>query len=95
MYYKNKKNEPYFEPTEEVIIRDSLVEITEEEFEQIVYEINNPPLTDDQLLAQQKAEAKQYLNNTDWYIIRKIETGVLVPNDVSTKRDECKKILNT
>lgn len=43
MYYKNKENQPYFEPSKEVIKRDGLVKITKEEFEQIVYKINNPP----------------------------------------------------
>ena len=47
MYYKNKENKPYFEPSQNIIKRDSLVEITKEEFNQIVYEINNPPLTEE------------------------------------------------
>lgn len=93
MYYKNEENKPYYEPSEEIIIRDGLVEITEEEFEQIVYEVNNPPLTDEQLLAQQKAEAKQYLNNTDWYVTRKVETGADIPEDVIVKRAECRVLL--
>lgn len=48
MYYKNKENKPYFEPSQNIIKRDSLVEITKEEFDQIVYEINNPPITEEQ-----------------------------------------------
>lgn len=63
MYYKNKENKPYYEPTKEVIERDGLVEITESEFNQIVVEINTP--TPEQILAQQIAEAKQYLAKTD------------------------------
>lgn len=48
MYYKNKKNQPYFEPTQEIIKRDGLIEITKKEFDDIVYEINNPPMTEEQ-----------------------------------------------
>ena len=55
MYYKNKENQPYFKPSKEIIKRDGLVVITKEEFDQIVYEINNPPLTEEQEQARLKA----------------------------------------
>lgn len=48
MYYKNKENQPYYEPSETIIERDGLVEITKKEFDAIVYEINNPPMTEEQ-----------------------------------------------
>ena len=48
MYYKNKDNQPYFEPSETIIKRDGLIEITKKEFDDIVYEINNPPMTEEQ-----------------------------------------------
>ena len=48
MYYKNKENQPYYEPSQGVISRDGLVEITKKEFDTIVYEINNPPMTEEQ-----------------------------------------------
>lgn len=48
MYYKNKENQPYYEPSQDIIKRDGLIEITKEEFNQIVYEINNPPITEEQ-----------------------------------------------
>ncbi len=48
MYYKNKENQPYYEPSEEVIQKDGLIKITEEDFNKIVYEINNPPMTEEQ-----------------------------------------------
>lgn len=59
MYYKNQENQPYYEPSEEIIKRDGLVKITEEEFEQIVYEINNPPLTEEQRIQQIEAKCNQ------------------------------------
>lgn len=48
MYYKNKENQPYYEPSQTIIKRDGLIKITEEQFSQIVYDINNPPVTEEQ-----------------------------------------------
>ena len=48
MHYKNKENQPYYKPSQNIIKRDSLVEISKAEFEQIVYEINNPAITEEQ-----------------------------------------------
>ena len=61
MYYKNKENQPYFEPAQSIIEREGLVKITKEEFEQIVYEINNPPLTEEQRIQQIKAKANELI----------------------------------
>lgn len=33
------------------------------------------------------AAARKYLNETDWYVIRSIEKGIPVPDDVSEKRE--------
>ncbi len=35
---------------------------------------------------QKNAEARGYLASTDWYIVRKTETGVEIPADVVQKR---------
>ena len=61
MYYKNKENQPYYEPSKEIIKRDGLVKITKEEFEQIVYEINNPPLTEEQRIQKIKFKAEELI----------------------------------
>lgn len=47
MYYKNKENQPYYEPSQDIIKRDGLIEITKKEFDGIVYEINNPLMTEE------------------------------------------------
>jgi len=36
------------------------------------------------------AEARAYLASTDWYIVRKQETGKDVPAEVLTKREEAR-----
>lgn len=43
-------------------------------------------------LDQRKQEALNYLASTDWYVTRKIETGVEIPEDVSVKRAEARVI---
>lgn len=40
-----------------------------------------------------KLEAKKYLQNSDWYVIRFIDSGVEIPSDVKQKREEARKIL--
>ena len=39
-----------------------------------------------------KNEIKDKLNHTDWYIIRNAETGVEIPSEISTKREEYRAI---
>ena len=41
-------------------------------------------------LAQANAEAKEYLQSTDWYVSRFTETGKEIPEEVKTKRDEAR-----
>ncbi len=43
--------------------------------------------------AQDIAEAKVYLNSTDWYYVRKIEENIDVPIDVVNKRKVAKDLL--
>jgi hypothetical protein len=35
---------------------------------------------------QTNQSAREYLANTDWYVIRKLETGKEIPTDISQKR---------
>lgn len=44
----------------------------------------------EQLQAQANAEARAYLNSTDWYVTRFTETGKEIPEEVKTKRDEAR-----
>lgn len=79
MYYKNKENKPYFEPSEEIIKRDGLVKITKEEFNQIVYEINNQPLTEEQRIQQIEDKCNQAIESV-YPIYKQINiTNLLTP----------------
>lgn len=52
--------------------------------------IDPPAPTAEQLQKQANSKARAYLASTDWYIVRKAETGVDVPEDVLTKRQEAR-----
>lgn len=39
-----------------------------------------------QLVEEQKDTAKELLNATDWYVVRKSETGTAIPDSVNTYR---------
>jgi hypothetical protein len=41
---------------------------------------------DAEILLIQSNEAKSYLNLTDWYVIRFLETGVVIPSEITTNR---------
>lgn len=60
VYLKNGKGEVcYAHP------QVGYVEITKEEYDIAIHELNNPPITEEQILVQQIDEAKQYLASTD------------------------------
>lgn len=52
--------------------------------------IEKPPTPEPekQISEQEKtnAKARRYLATTDWYVIRKMETGVEIPEDISAAR---------
>lgn len=66
MYFKDENNKPYQGRKEifESKLGVNLTEITHEEFDQLVQEINTP--TASQVLEQQLAEKRAYLVSTDW-----------------------------
>jgi hypothetical protein len=70
-------------------LADDKTEMTAEEVEAHV----NPAPPVEQLLQQQQYEARAYLNSTDWYVIRRTETGVEVPAEVLDKRAEARGFL--
>lgn len=45
-----------------------------------------------ELAAHTKAEALNYLASTDWYVTRKLETGVEIPEEVSRLRAEARLV---
>lgn len=53
----------------------------------------NPPKTEEQILLEQQVEARQYLVDTDWYVIRFSETGAAVPTEVTEQRAYSRSII--
>lgn len=45
--------------------------------------------------AEMRAKARQYLDATDFYVTRKVETGEVVPPEVLTKRAKARTLLVT
>ena len=91
-YYKDKDNNVFAyedDGSQDDFIGDK-VSMTDAEIEAHI----NPPKTEEQLLKEVKEEAQSYLNNTDWYVIRKFERAIEIPSDVSTKRAEAIEVLN-
>ena len=54
----------------------------------------DPPIDPQEITTTKQKEATNYLNSTDWYYIRKLETGAAIPDDIITKRTEARLVLN-
>ncbi len=42
---------------------------------------------------QRKKDTYTYLNSTDWYVTREVETGVKMPDEVRVKRQEARNVI--
>ncbi len=52
--------------------------------------LDRPPLSAEELQKLANAEARAYLDSTDWYVIRFIESGVAVPEDITLLRQQAR-----
>ena len=43
--------------------------------------------------ARKNIESRNYLTETDWYVIRNYDTGAEIPADIKAKRQECRDII--
>lgn len=48
----------------------------------------------DELIENERAAAIAYLKETDWYVLRQVETGAPVPDEIKEKRLEARKALS-
>jgi len=59
--------------------------------------VPSPEFTDVEIAANAQAETNseslEYLKSTDWYITRQAESGVAVPDDVTTARAEAREAI--
>lgn len=47
-------------------------------------------LDDESAVFRSNKDARKYLADTDWYVVRKTETGEAIPDDISTARQEAR-----
>lgn len=70
---------------------DNGVEVSYFEYEQIrVDPTFDVEAIDKLVLKARSAEAQKYLDSTDWYIVRFMDSGVDVPQEVKDKRAEAR-----
>lgn len=50
-----------------------------------------PAKPEDEVKQERIAELEKYLADTDWYAVRYAETGVEIPEEVKTKRQEARE----
>lgn len=65
---------------------EHFISIDGAEFQPLVYE-------DYKNDYMQKQTAKKYLANTDWYVVRKMEKGIDIPQEISDQRQLCRELL--
>jgi len=71
-YYKDDSENLYVDPI--VNNHDSLVKLTEDEFNALLEEKNT--LTDDEVNAQNITTSKIYLTSTDWVVVKINESSI-------------------
>jgi hypothetical protein len=86
-YINNQKQIFAFDDTQLHLATADMREVNDQELAELLAP------TPEQLAEQVKAEARAYLNSTDWYVTRMAETGVAIPEDVLAKRAECRVLL--
>ena len=92
-YYVNKNNEIFgfeLDGSQDYLIMSDMVEISLEEVDSI-----NKAKEDEykNSIEFKLLEASQYLNSTDYYYPRFLETGEPVPEDVVIKRTEAREFI--
>lgn len=87
-------------------IPETAVKITEEQYNKLLNNQGKKALvngkvvskeklaSEEELLESKVLKARDYLNSTDWYFIRKTETGQEVPEGVLSERDISRKIIS-
>ena len=49
-----------------------------------------PEPTPEEMQNQKNAEARSYLASTDWYVVRLVETGVEIPEEIRAARENAR-----
>lgn len=90
-YFKDTQNKPFYDPSAQVIEKFNLTQITEEEFNTIVEELNRP--TPEQILQEQLTLAQQYLNDTD-YVVVKMAEAMVAGEDITAMKAQYADVIS-
>jgi hypothetical protein len=72
-------------PTGYKLVEGVLISLTIDEL------LSDELITQEQYIAMKTAEYKSYLFSTDWYVIRFMDTGVPIPEDIKTERQHTRE----
>ena len=83
-------------------IPEPKIEVSEEQHVEAIEKQHNyvesdgsTKLVEEALTSEQKIiEAKVYLSETDWYVIREADSGKEMPGDIKTKRAEARETIS-
>lgn len=65
------------------------------DFSQVVTAETQRAQQDEALRNSQRAECVRLLQDTDWYVVRQLETGKAVPEDIARQRAEARRRVDT
>lgn len=85
-------------PTDSQEVQDKMDEVFTDEVKARYQEyLESQKPTDEELMEQERLvklqEAQNYLNNTDWYIVRFVDEGTEIPEDIKVKRAEARDFI--
>ena len=84
-----------YSPEEKTVYHNlSKRDLTEEEQQEVLQYVTsiqeNPDLTRQMAMNMQ---AKQFLNNTDWYVTRYVEKGIPIPEEIQIQRENARGVI--
>lgn len=69
-------------------------QLVEDDFDESSLQPVSLSVIENSLLKNQIELKKKYLSDTDWYVARKSETGVEIPEEILTNRAECREFIS-
>lgn len=107
MIYYSKINNGFYDDDVHSVLPEDAVEVSVEErnavisgqsrSKKIVGDENGKPILVDVVATPEQAQiitniqARNYLASTDWYVMRKLETGVEIPEDILNLRQTARE----
>jgi hypothetical protein len=91
MYYKSSGDELFYDPSDEIITKHALVAISKKEFDELLDQINNPPIpVDEQKEIAKRSRAAAYTAEAD-PLFFKVQRGEAKQQDWEDKVAEIRE----